>query len=252
MKKIKDLYNNNRDWWNSFTSCFVGTLLGIGITFGISDYQDRKNKEDLDHKLRLVSVENMRKNCLNIKNYCDIYKAEDSIYSAVLKYYPDSLEYIDKKLAEDFVNAIYSKKVFSKSDYANNIINSNIEVLSSVEDISTINTINDFFGLVDLQRNNLETMQQIKNEIQENMSSFKFCTYYDSYQEYIKDFFSVNKNVHLLIKFNVNATFLDIYNEVTNKYLNSIKKSLNITDEDLNELYSDDIDSIQVNKTIHY
>lgn len=252
MKKIKDLYNNNRDWWNSFTSCFVGTLLGIGITFGISDYQDRKSKEDLDHKLRLISVENMRKNCLNVKKYCDIYKTEDSIFSAVLKYYPDSLEYIDKKLAEDFVNTIYSKNTLSESNYANNIINNNIEVLTSVGDISTINTINDFFELADMLRNNLETMQQIKSEIQENMSSFKFCTYYDSHQAYLRDFFSVNKNVHLLIKFNINAAYLDIYNEVTSKHLNRIKKSLNITDEDLDKLYSDDIESMQVNKTIPY
>ena len=249
MIRFKDLYNNNRDWWNSFTSCFVGTLLGIGITFGISEYQDQKSKADLDHKLRLISVENMRKSSLSIKNYCDIYKAEDSIYCTVLKYYPDSLDYIDKKLAEDFVNTIYRTNFLSSNNYANGFINNNIEVLTSVGDISIVNTINDFFELSDFLKNNLEAMQQIKYEIQENMTAFKFPAYYDSHKAYIRNFFSINKNVHLLIKFNVNAACLDIYNEFINKYLDMIKKSLNITDEDMDKLYSDDIESMHFNVT---
>ena len=165
MIRFKDLYNNNRDWWNSFTSCFVGTLLGIGITFGISEYQDQKSKADLDHKLRLISVENMRKSSLSIKNYCDIYKAEDSIYCTVLKYYPDSLDYIDKKLAGDFVNTIYRTNFLSSNNYANNFINNNIEVLTSVGDISIVNTINGFFELSDFLKKRIPDCMLKRNVV---------------------------------------------------------------------------------------
>ena len=53
-------------------------------------------------------------------------------------------------------------------------------------------------------------MQQIKYEIQENMTDFKFPAYYDSHKAYIRNFFSINKNVHLLIKF----TYYSLNNSV--------------------------------------
>ena len=42
-----------------FHSCFIGSLLGIGITFAVSGYLEYKNKKELEHTIQLMNVADM-------------------------------------------------------------------------------------------------------------------------------------------------------------------------------------------------
>ena len=55
-RRIKGIYNSNKVWWDSFTSCFVGTLLGIVITFGVSYLNTRSENRKTERKIQLITV----------------------------------------------------------------------------------------------------------------------------------------------------------------------------------------------------
>ena len=138
-KIIEKVYYVNRGWWDSFTSCFIGSLLGIGITFWISGYLEKKSNEDMERRIQLLSL-------LNIHQYIESSKKQskeclymDSIFTEVLNYYPDSIEYVPKELVNQCYTKLVSFNFYSTDETADNMVNNNIEVWNSMENISDVN-----------------------------------------------------------------------------------------------------------------
>lgn len=252
MKTFKDLYHKNKGWWDSFTSCFIGTLLGIGITFAISDYIATKDKKDLERRIQLMSVASMDKSLSALRSEMDKYTQDDSIFTAYMDYYPDSIEYIPSKLSGEFFSAILSFRFYTMGHTASNLLNTNIEVLKSIDNPATISIFSDVFAIQDQCTVSINELEEIKNELQYNINDKKSIFNVDNDKEANRYFFSNNRNIMLLMKFRMYVHTINLWIPMNEEMIGKIKHNLNISDEDLKSYYDEsyDLDGKEENEKI--
>lgn len=170
-EKFKEIYNSNKGWWDSFTSCFVGTLLGIGITFGLSDIIEKKNQQEMQRKITVLSMSNLRNNIDSFKSLEKAYLHTDSVFQEVLRYYPDSVNYIPRELVSQFFTELTTFKITDEFSYSDNVFSSNIEVWESIDNLETIAIINDIISLKGMTYNIVNKLNDLKRKSLDNVSN---------------------------------------------------------------------------------
>lgn len=105
-ERLKKIYHVNTGWWDSFTSCLVGTLLGIAVTFGVTYLDARKEDKATERKIQIITVRKMEQAISSIGSRVEAMKESDSVFVEVLDYWEeDRLDGIPR----DLVAAFYGK-----------------------------------------------------------------------------------------------------------------------------------------------
>lgn len=237
MKKIfEKVYSVNRGWWDSFTSCFIGSLLGIGITFWISGYLEKKNNAEMEHRIQLLSLSNIQQYIESSKKQSKECLYLDSIFTEVLDYYPDSIEYIPKELVGECYSKLISFNFYATDESADNMINSNIEVWNSMENVSDIRIINDIFAAKRVINWMSSEMNGIKKQIYRNVIHDNFIWDMDNHTEAIKVLFSNKENLNLMVEYKMYSKSFDVSIDFIEKLLGKFMKNMNISSNDLDLL----------------
>ncbi|MDY3069398.1 MAG: hypothetical protein SOR57_07040 [Parabacteroides sp.] len=234
MKKfIKGVYYINRGWWDSFTSCFIGTLLGIGITFGITAYLEKKSKAEMERKIQIISIASLQADINSIKSYSEKFAYTDSIFYEVMDYYPDSIKYIPKELVSEFYSELLTVKSYVKNNSADNMFNSNIEVWKSIDNLSTIKIISDIFAAKQKSYEFISELESVKKRIYENISHEEYILGLDNPQKAIGCLFKNKENLNLVLEFALYNKMLSFTLPMLEEMYLKIRYNLNISEKDL-------------------
>lgn len=238
-KIIEKVYYVNRGWWDSFTSCFVGSLLGIGITFWISGYLEKKSNEDMERRIQLLSLSNIQQYIEASKKQSKDCLYMDSIFTEVMDYYPDSIDYIPKELVGECYSKLISYNIYGVDESADNIINSNIEVWNSMKDISDVITINDIFAAKRAINWMSSEINSIKRQIYRNVTRDNYIMDMDNHTDAIKVLFSNKENLNLMLEYKLYSKSFDVSIASIEPLLDKIMQKMNVSSNDL-ELLGDE------------
>ncbi len=230
---IKGIYGVNRGWWDSFTSCFIGSLLGIGITFAISDYLDKKNNEQMEKRIQLICMYNIHDFLEHSKSKKEEYLFVDSVFKEIQNYYPDSIKYVPKELVNACYNYIYSFHCTAYDESADNVFNNSIEVWKSVDNVVNISIIGEIFATKRVLNDMTSKMSYAKERIYRNISQKNYLTDFDSYIDGANALLSNKENLSLMLEYRIYCGTYVMTIDLMDQLFSKVKTNLGVTDEDL-------------------
>ncbi len=167
MRKIK--IKISRNWWSNTTSAFVGTLMGIVITFGTTAYIENNREKKLNDKIIIYSMRNIDMTIESIEKLQVSLEKEDSLFSFIYNNYPDNLEQIADSTIAEFIEALKYYNVQSPNKSAESIFTNNIETLQTANDIILVENISACFSLIKGCYDRYEKIYALR---QKNLASF--------------------------------------------------------------------------------
>lgn len=236
-RKIKAIYNANRNWWDSFTSCFIGTLLGIGITFWVSGAIAHREKVETERRIQLLTLDDLQNNITSLKTQGEVMLQTDSLFQQALACYPDRLDEISADLAGRIYSAVLTPGQYSGNRMAETMFTDNIEVWKSIDDLSVIRIIGDTFVMQNDMAACLDRLNGIKERLLTNIGHQQAVLDFNDHHEAMRCFFGTKENLNLLMQFQMQSHVLHLGTQLLDEMLTRIKEKLGITDEELAQLY---------------
>lgn len=233
---IKKVYYVNQGWWDSFTSCFIGSLLGIGITFWVSDFLEKRNSKDLERTVQLMNLSYMSDIVDDFKIREEYLSYTDSVFSEVLGYYPDSINYVPEELVDKFYTELRTATVSAENNSVQGMFNNNIEVWQSADDLSVIKTIGGFYTNKDGIDVCLSEMFSIVNKLFYNIGKDNHLSNYDNHTKAISRVFENKENINMMEKFSGYRQMVTEAVPMMEDILKSVKEKMNVTEEDLRKV----------------
>lgn len=239
MKKIiTRIYQTNTNWWDSFTSCFVGTLLGIVITFGVSGYISRVEHHKNDRIMRVIAVGKIEDNIKNLKIYANEMKRTDTIYSRLLSYFPDSIDRVPMKLVADFLKDVDRMRPAIFDHSVSNIMLGNAEIWESMSP-AAITVLDKTLLLTGFLMEKIEDVQEKKKMLNENISLEYYSAGFRTLKEAPDAIFGNPQNVNLLSGISYSIRYINALLPSCDSILVQVKTNMDIADEDFKILKDD-------------
>lgn len=230
-KTIAKIYRINTGWWDSFTSCFVGTLLGIVITFGISGYISRAEHRKNDRTMQIIAVGKIEENVMQLKLHANELKRTDSLCSRMLSYYPDSLDLVPARLVVDFLQDIEKTRSAFFDHSVSNIMLGNAEIWESMSP-AAITVLDKTLLLTGYLMEVLKEVQEEKKTLNENLSLKHYSSTFRTIQDASRAIFEDPQNVYLLSEIPALIRHLNAMLPSCDSVLLQVKTNMNITDKD--------------------
>lgn len=237
-KTLNRIYRLNTNWWDSFTSCFVGTLLGIVITFGVSGYISRIEHRKNDRIMQIIAVSKIEANVMQLKAHANEMKRTDSLYSRLLTYYPDSVDRVPAKLIADFLSDLDRTRPVAFDYSVSNIMLGNAEVWESMSP-AAITVLDKTLLLTGYLMETLKEVQKEKKMLNENISLKHYSSAFRTLQDATSAIFDDPKNVYFLSEISSLIRYINAMLPSCDSVLMQVKTNMNITDKDF-EILKDD------------
>lgn len=239
-KLIEKIYGVNRGWWDSFTSCLIGSLLGIGISFAISGYLEYKNDKEVEHIIQLMNVADMDLTIDSFKSEEEGGLYLDSLFTEALRYYPDSIYSVPQECLQKVYNKLLTLEISGSNNSVENILNNSLQVWTSTENLSIITSINEFYSAKKAADNCLNELMSIRKTLFNNLSK-RYPLYFSDYRDAVSYFYGSEENLCLMRNYCAyRKAFSNLIPEME-EMLVSIKENAHISDEELHDLiYKDD------------
>ena len=180
---------------------------------------------------------------LNIHQYIESSKKQskeclymDSIFTEVLNYYPDSIEYVPKELVNQCYTKLVSFNFYSTDETADNMVNNNIEVWNSMENISDVRVIGDIFAAKRVISWMSSEMNGIKKQIYRNLIHDNYIWGIDNHTEAIKVLLSNKENLNLMVEYKMYSKSFDASIGFVEHLLGKFMENMNISSNDLKKL----------------
>lgn len=238
-RHLKALYDVNRNWWDSFTSCFIGTLLGIGITFGISGHLANVEKQETARRIQMLTLCDLRTSILSLQEQAEYAQQTDSLFQEVLEYYPDELDEVPAKLVGKVYSSLISSRLYTDSHSAENMFNNNIEVWKTIEELSVINILGSIFDYKRAMSGHIAQLAAIKRQIFDNIGSQYDILGFANAREAMRCFFEDPANRNLMLLYQITCIELTTGTAVLDELFSRIQDKLDITDQELEQVYDD-------------
>lgn len=237
-ERLKKIYRANTGWWDSFTSCFIGTLLGIAITFGVTYIETRKEDRATERKIQIITVGKMEQAISRIGNRVEELKESDSVFVDVLGYWEeDRLDKVPKELVSAFYGKLMAMYIQTQSNSAMEMFRSNVEIWKTMDPVS----INAMESLLDMIESSYEIISEVDSDlgrIRINLMEKYYITGFSSPAAVIEAFFSDPENVNLLTFAHVYISMLVSLEPHYEVMLQELKNYLHISDKEMEAIYS--------------
>lgn len=242
MKKlIEKVYGANRSWWDSFTSCLIGTLLGIGTTFAISGYLEYKNNKEVEHTIQLMNVADMDLTVDSFKSEEEGALYLDSLFTEALRYYPDSIYSVPTECLQKVYNKLFTLEILGSNSSVENIFNNSLEVWTSTENLSIITDINEFYSAKKAAYSCLNELISIRKALFSNLTK-RYSLNFSDFKEAVSYLYGSEENLCLMRNYCAyRKAFSNLIPEME-EMLVSIKENARISDEELHDLIYRDAD----------
>lgn len=229
-KRLSKIYNWNTGWWDSFTSCFAGTLLGIILTFGISGYISEQEQQATERKIQLMAYHDLEKTVNNLQKSMDDKEMLAKLYRDIWTYYPDKMDEMPDSVSTELFNDLLYTQHYPYSPFLKKFDTSldDWKILSPttmdlVEHLAS--NINIIYILEDLIISYKETIQ---NSVRKNLILYDF-----EKKEGLDAIFSTTENINALSSIDDTLPISLLMLEECKKIVAEVKKNLNITEEEM-------------------
>ena len=81
-KKLQSLLPG-RSWWGNLMCGFLGSCLGIIVTFGTSQYLDNRTQKKMERNLLVLSIADFGNQIHDMERLYNKFLYEDSIYNYI-------------------------------------------------------------------------------------------------------------------------------------------------------------------------
>lgn len=234
-KLIEKIYGSNRSWWDNFTSCFIGSLLGIGITFAISGYLEYRNNKELEHTIQLMNVAYMDLIVSDFKEKEESVLYLDSLFRESLRYCPDSIYSIPPGCLQDVYKELLLITVSGKNNSIENIVNNSLELWTSAENLSIVTDINEFYADKKAADNCIKEITSIREKLYDNITK-KYSVDLNNYKEAVSHLYGNEENLCLMRRYRTYVQALPRFIPMMEEMLVYIKENMRISDEELDDL----------------
>lgn len=240
-KLIEKIYGANRGWWDSFTSCFVGSLLGIGITFAISGYLEYRHKKELEHTIQLMNVADMDLTVDSFKSQEEAGLYLDSLFTEALRYYPDSIYSVPPECLREVYDKLLTLEISGSSNSVENIFNNSLEVWTSTDNLSVLTEINEFYSAKKAAENAFNELISVRKKLFDNLTK-RYSLKFSDFNEAVSYLYGSEENMCLMRNYCVYRVAFSNLIPQMEEMMVSIKKKARISDEELHDLIYKDVD----------
>ena len=189
---LKKWYSKHKEWLSLFSSAFVGTLLGIGITFGISVHTATLHKEEITKKYLKMTLFDLQSRLLNALDYAEKMQSADSVFSKVEDLYLQK-EKIDVESFQDFQAQLSKRHFLGSLSKSEPLSINNMGLLEFFDDMKLINSLGDLCTYINTIDHEIYKIENYRLKIFEDFckkrDDFFNSSNYDSEEEAITKFF---------------------------------------------------------------
>lgn len=243
--KIRSFYHRNLAWCMDFSSAFVGTLLGIALTFGISAFIDFKDKQAAAKRITLYTMRTISQGIHRNEGNLRVFEARDSIYKIVLeKYDNNAMDSLSVQDATAFAAQLYNFNSHSENRSTEAIFMSDVDVWSNIDNTKVIEAVGESFDVLRSVENMSEELHQFFNDLYPVFYG-KLAKYnkLENEQRAQKIISEVLSDTDVYLRFSlyypIKISMLKYWLKVLNVQFEWLKMTLNITDNDIIDAFSD-------------
>lgn len=169
-----------REWFEQVSIAFIGTVLGIIVTVGVTLWQQRKEQHEMADKITQMTLYNINLRIASFQEHLSLLKEQQAAYDSIMKYMPDRIDKIDP----DSLKAYYSKVnylYFGMHDMkTEEIFGSSIDVWKAFDDVKVINRISNCYSILDFCEQKFELLNNYmltaSNELNGTLNNRKVDT----------------------------------------------------------------------------
>lgn len=169
-----------RQWFEQVSIAFIGTVLGIIVTVGVTFWQQRKDQHEMAEKITQITLYNINLRIASFQEHLSLLKQQQAAYDSIMSYMPDRLD----KIAPDSLNAYYQKAnylYFGMHDIkTEEIFESSIDVWKAFDDVKVISRISNCYSVLDFCEQKFELlnkyMLKASNELNGTLNNRKVST----------------------------------------------------------------------------
>ncbi len=226
-KFIKD----KNHWLDSFTSCFLGTLLGILVTFGSNAIIQHKDKVKLEERALMITLNDIKQSLKYMNVLLDSSLQKDSVYQIVYNHY---IYGADTQGFNDETLDLFYKKArltipFAFDNSAENIFTHNIEIWETLEDPALVEWIGLLFSLKKDFFENVKELDNLQLDV-----LYKYTASNINKKEFIaKEYLEYPETRYFICKHHSDMKLLKHIVRRTEDAFSYIKEGLHITDEEI-------------------
>ena len=136
------------NWWKDATVATAGTIIGIIVTFGTTDYIENKNQQSMADKTVTLTLHNLDSSIENMENLIEEMRQNDSIYVRALSLMPDSIGVMGVDSLHMIVNRFGSRRLYMTDNSTREIFSSSFEVWQYLDDAKVIGRIGNCYSIL--------------------------------------------------------------------------------------------------------
>lgn len=138
-----------RQWFEQISVAFLGTVLGIIVTVGVTFWQERKAQNDMADKITKITLYNINLRITGIEDHLASLGEQKESYDSLMKYMPDHLgelhtDSLNKYYSE--VNNIHFGMYDTKTEQ---IFGSSFQVWQAFDDVKVISRLSNCYSIID-------------------------------------------------------------------------------------------------------
>lgn len=236
-ENLKKIFYVRRSWWDSFTSCFIGTLLGVFLTFGISDYLERKEQKENERRILMISMNKLDNSLNSYKEMSDTLNNEKEIYLKIFQGYREKKANFTQEEYDYFFIRLFTDAYWlTSNNLSENIFNNNIDIWKTVPptSIEYLSMMLDYSKRVSQIFNNI---LNFKTELSNNYAKIRFGKRDKSEDYYLDIFFNDGANILLMNRLIYEIGYLEQTVTYCQEYMKFLLKELNLTEKEILDFY---------------
>lgn len=233
----ENIFTAHKAWWSNATSSFVGTLLGIIVTFGTTSYLNQREKEETMRKTILLTINSVNNYVKTMEDEVAQMQVYDTIFRAVLKYHPDELHKVSKDTISLFFSSLSDFRINGDATSTENIFSHNMDIWKSMDDITAFGMIEECFTCKKMLKNLYQETENMRRQLFLDFCSAQDFNNYKTAEAAIRAFFKYKPEAfYLLIEYNAKSKMMEYSLKTYKKLCKKAKILLNVTDEELKAL----------------
>lgn len=93
--KVKNFLREKK-WKTDFLANFLGVVLGIILTFGVSGYLKYREKKAMERTAALMTISNIEFSVQTLEDISETLQSHNQVFNTIRKHYPDKLDQISE------------------------------------------------------------------------------------------------------------------------------------------------------------
>lgn len=234
-KKLRFLLPG-RSWWGNLMCGFLGSCLGIIVTFGTSQYLDNRTQKKMERNLLVLSIADFDNQIYDMERLYNKFLYEDSIYNYINK---NDTEDMPKDSIDICLSTFLTADISVITIPTKNIIDSNSEMLKNMTDLSLLTFINNSKAIKDEFSNVIAEDKKEREKVLYSFMDRKSLNDYERAQELMEALQETPYTAHYFLMHKAHTVVLGMFTNVLKNIRQNIIERTGITDEEINKTKDD-------------